>query len=186
MGIIDDYYGGYGNLAMLTNSDGEVDFEAAYDSQLPDEDGYYDPDLDPLSRGIDYKMRSMGLSMPPRGRRGQRDQRQQQRPRKQTWPGWTKTDRTTFTGREIWEGTCTTCQVPCTVPFRPLVGGSAPKCKGCLGGPSGSSQNTPAAAPAAADGGPSQDTPTAAAAAAGAEEAEGAAVAKPASSCSLS
>ena len=32
MGIIDDYYGGYENLAMHTNSDGDIDHEGAYES----------------------------------------------------------------------------------------------------------------------------------------------------------
>lgn len=32
MGIIDDYYGGYENLAMHTDLDGDVDFDGAYGS----------------------------------------------------------------------------------------------------------------------------------------------------------
>ena len=32
MGIIDDYYGGYDNLAMHMNSDGDIDYEGAYES----------------------------------------------------------------------------------------------------------------------------------------------------------
>ncbi len=30
MGIIDEYFGGYDNLAMYSNSDGDVDFDDAY------------------------------------------------------------------------------------------------------------------------------------------------------------
>ena len=30
MGIIDDHYGGYGNLAFYTGEDGDVDFDGAY------------------------------------------------------------------------------------------------------------------------------------------------------------
>ena len=36
MGIIDDYYGGYENLAMYTNEDGDVDFDAAYGTTYED------------------------------------------------------------------------------------------------------------------------------------------------------
>ena len=32
MGIIDDHYGGYENLAMYTDPDGNVDFDGAYGS----------------------------------------------------------------------------------------------------------------------------------------------------------
>ena len=35
MGIIDDYYGGYGNLALYTSQDGDVDFDAAYGTSCP-------------------------------------------------------------------------------------------------------------------------------------------------------
>lgn len=44
--------GGYENLAFYTNSDGEVDFEAAYESQMIDLDFGYE--LDPLDRAILY------------------------------------------------------------------------------------------------------------------------------------
>lgn len=33
MGIIDDYYGGYENLALFTDEYGSIDFEAAYGKQ---------------------------------------------------------------------------------------------------------------------------------------------------------
>jgi hypothetical protein len=44
MGIIDDYYGGYENIAMHTNEEGETDFEAAYNSAngLDDYDEQYE------------------------------------------------------------------------------------------------------------------------------------------------
>ena len=32
MGIIDDYYGGYENIAAWTNEDGETDFDGAYEA----------------------------------------------------------------------------------------------------------------------------------------------------------
>ena len=32
MGVIDDYYGGYENLAMHTDPNGDTDFDAAYGS----------------------------------------------------------------------------------------------------------------------------------------------------------
>lgn len=38
MGVIDDYYGGYGNLACFTDEDGNVDYDGAYE-------GYNDVDV---------------------------------------------------------------------------------------------------------------------------------------------
>lgn len=35
MGIIDDYYGGYENLALYTDEVGNVDFDAAYGTTYP-------------------------------------------------------------------------------------------------------------------------------------------------------
>ncbi len=49
MGIIDDYYGGYENLALYTDSEGVVDFDAAYGTTYPfgSDCGSYDSeDLD--------------------------------------------------------------------------------------------------------------------------------------------
>lgn len=34
MGFVDDYCGGYENLALYTDEDGDVDFEGAYESGL--------------------------------------------------------------------------------------------------------------------------------------------------------
>lgn len=49
MGIIDDYYGGYENLAMNTDSDGNVDFEGAYGTAC---DFYGDIDSDAAVRRL--------------------------------------------------------------------------------------------------------------------------------------
>eukprot|EP00976_Prorocentrum_cordatum_P064738 1177606-Prorocentrum_minimum.AAC.1 len=48
MGIVDDYYGGYANLAMHTDEDGDVDWESAYYSAagLDYEDGYFSDEYD--------------------------------------------------------------------------------------------------------------------------------------------
>jgi len=47
MGIIDDYYGGYENIAMFTDEDSETDFEGAYNHDgLDDLDELYDYEED--------------------------------------------------------------------------------------------------------------------------------------------
>lgn len=111
MGVIDDYYGGYESLAFFTAEDGVVDFEAAYDAQMPDEDGYYDSSMDPWERAFDYKFKQALASC--------------------ALPGWSDTGRKTTAGKPVWEGSCSSCGKHTTVPFVPLADGSPPKCREC-------------------------------------------------------
>jgi hypothetical protein len=126
MGVVDDYYGGYETLALFTNSDGEVDFEAAYDSQLPCSDSEDDQETDPFMRACNYKFKSeitkAGIDVP----------KSTQGSRRKILDGWVNTGSKTSTGRPIYKGNCTTCKEPCTVPFAPNQLGDPPKCKSCL------------------------------------------------------
>ncbi|KAF6265920.1 hypothetical protein COO60DRAFT_1697584 [Scenedesmus sp. NREL 46B-D3] len=114
MGIIDDYYGGYESLALFTDEDGCVDFEAAYDAQLPDyDDGDdFNPGMDTFDRAFAYKMKQVLRKSP-------------------VLPGWRDTGRTTMAGKPVWEGSCSSCSTHTTVPFMPLEGGSPPQCRQC-------------------------------------------------------
>ena len=61
MGIIDDYYGGYENIAAWTNEDGETDFDGAYEAASglgpefpePEEDTGVDEDVDVPEQEVD-------------------------------------------------------------------------------------------------------------------------------------
>jgi len=116
MGIIDDYYGGYENIAMFTNEDGETDFEAAY---------YHANDLD-LDDDPDFYDYAPRFSRPARGPR-----------RGAVVPGWAFTGRFTMAGKPIYEGSCSGCGQHTTVPFKPHPQGSAPLCRQCHKGGAG-------------------------------------------------
>jgi hypothetical protein len=84
-------------------------------------------------------------------------------------PGWVATGQFTQRGQQLYAGTCSSCREPCTVPFKPIQGRSAPCCYSCHHGGGGSDskqqRDTQAAtaaaeaeaAPAAAEAAPADD-----------------------------
>lgn len=80
-------------------------------------------------------------------------------------PGWVATGQFTQRGQQLYSGTCSSCREPCTVPFKPIRGRSAPCCYSCHHGGSDSKQqrDTQTAAAAEAEGAPvAEDAPAAA------------------------
>jgi hypothetical protein len=141
MGIIEDYYGGYESLALFENSDGGYDYDAAYEAQLPDGyeadcGAYYE--TDPFQRAVNYKTGrtyEQGASDTDYGWYDGYDQYMMPSVSElgPLLPGWHDTGSTTYMGKPIYEGCCSSCQQTCTVPFAPCVGGSPPLCRQCLG-----------------------------------------------------
>lgn len=78
-------------------------------------------------------------------------------------PGWEATGQYTQRGQQLFSGTCSSCGQPCTVPFRPIQGRSAPCCYSCHHGGSDSKQQRDTQAAAAAEAAPAEAAPAEAA-----------------------
>ena len=132
MGFVEDYCGGWDSIPLFTNEDGETDWQAAYDAQLPCSDSEDDQETDPFMRACNYKFKmvmiEMGIDLPkPKRNRGQKVS---------VLPGWVNTGLMTCTSegslRPIFRGNCSSCQAPCTLPFPPMQHEDPSKCKKCL------------------------------------------------------